>query len=90
MRMLSALILVAGLGLSAAGAAGAPLGADLRGALENPVELVQFGGGRYCEGLRRACENKDRRGETGEGNCRSIVLSAANAYHTATAFVVPV
>ena len=70
MRMLSALILFAGLGLGAAGAAGAPLGADVRGALENPVELVQFGGGRYCEGLRRACENKDRRGETGEGNCR--------------------
>ncbi len=28
------------------------------------------GGGRYCERLRRACEYKDARGETGEGNCR--------------------
>ena len=25
---------------------------------------------RYCRRLRRACEYKDERGETGEGNCR--------------------
>jgi hypothetical protein len=25
---------------------------------------------RYCRRLRRACENKDVRGEVGEGNCR--------------------
>ena len=25
---------------------------------------------RYCRRLRRACEFKDVRGETGEGNCR--------------------
>lgn len=28
------------------------------------------GGGGQCEQLRRACENKDRLGERGEGNCR--------------------
>ena len=27
-------------------------------------------GGGYCETLRRACENKDALGETGQGNCR--------------------
>ena len=27
-------------------------------------------GGGQCEGLRLACENKDRLGEQGEGNCR--------------------
>ena len=34
------------------------------------VRLVQYGGGRYCERLRRACIYKEERGETGEGNCR--------------------
>jgi hypothetical protein len=28
-------------------------------------------GGGQCEELRRACENKDRLGERGEGNCRT-------------------
>jgi len=28
------------------------------------------GGGGQCEQLRLACENKDRLGEVGEGNCR--------------------
>jgi hypothetical protein len=28
------------------------------------------GGGGQCEQLRLACENKDRLGERGEGNCR--------------------
>ena len=34
---------------------------------------VRVGGGRgggQCEELRLACENKDRLGERGEGNCR--------------------
>ena len=70
MRTLSAFILVAGLSLGVAGAAAAPLGNGLAGGVESPLKQVQFGGGRYCEGLRRACENKDRRGEAGEGNCR--------------------
>ena len=36
---------------------------------QSGVELVQYEG-RYCRRLRRACENKDVRGEVGEGNCR--------------------
>ncbi len=35
---------------------------------DSTVETVQYGG--YCERLRRACEYKDYRGETGMGNCR--------------------
>jgi len=33
---------------------------------------VEIGGGRHgnCDELRRACLNKDRLGEEGEGNCR--------------------
>jgi len=31
---------------------------------------VQFWSGGRCERLRRACQFKDERGETGEGNCR--------------------
>jgi hypothetical protein len=31
---------------------------------------VRIGRGGQCEELRRACENKDRLGEQGEGNCR--------------------
>ena len=31
---------------------------------------VDDGRGGQCEELRRACENKDRLGEQGEGNCR--------------------
>ena len=35
------------------------------------VELAQYREeSRYCRRLRRACENKDVRGEMGEGNCR--------------------
>ena len=33
------------------------------------VEQAQYEG-RYCRRLRRACENKEIRGEVGEGNCR--------------------
>jgi hypothetical protein len=31
---------------------------------------VRIGRSGHCEELRRACENKDRLGERGEGNCR--------------------
>ena len=68
--MISALVLAAGLGLGATSAVAAPLESGVGGGLEkNIVDQVQFWGGR-CERLRRACENKDRRGEVGEGNCR--------------------
>jgi len=42
-------------------------------AMDTPT-LLQFAQyreeSRYCRRLRRACEFKDVRGETGEGNCR--------------------
>jgi hypothetical protein len=42
-------------------------------AIENRglLEFTQYRDeSRYCRRLRRACEFKDVRGETGEGNCR--------------------
>ena len=66
---ISAIILAAGLGLaSVLSAMAAPVGSGVRGAgvLENVVEQVQYS----CERLRRACVNKEERGEEGEGNCR--------------------
>jgi hypothetical protein len=33
------------------------------------LRIARLGGG-HCEELRLACENKDRLGEQGEGNCR--------------------
>jgi hypothetical protein len=52
--------------LSAASAA--PLARDGITA-QSVIEQAQYES-RYCRRLRRACENKDIRGETGEGNCR--------------------
>jgi hypothetical protein len=33
------------------------------------IEQAQYES-RYCRRLRRACQNKDIRGEAGQGNCR--------------------
>jgi hypothetical protein len=38
-------------------------------AAQGVIEQAQYDS-RYCRRLRRACENKDVRGEVGEGNCR--------------------
>ena len=38
-------------------------------AAQGILEQAQYES-RYCRRLRRACQNKDIRGETGEGNCR--------------------
>jgi hypothetical protein len=38
-------------------------------AAQGLIEQAQYES-RYCRRLRRACENKDVRGQTGEGNCR--------------------
>ena len=38
-------------------------------AAQGIIEQAQYES-RYCRRLRRACQNKDIRGETGEGNCR--------------------
>lgn len=70
--ILCAIVLVAGLGLAGVpGAVAAPVG-GIRdgGVLETVVDHVQYGRGRYCERLRRACVYKEERGEVGEGNCR--------------------
>jgi hypothetical protein len=58
---------LSGLGLSVASAA--PIARDGMRAGQGVIEEVQYES-RYCRRLRRACENKDIRGETGEGNCR--------------------
>jgi hypothetical protein len=49
-------------------AAAAPLGRE-GVTRQRIIEQVQYES-RYCRRLRRACENKDIRGEVGEGNCR--------------------
>ena len=56
-------------GLSAA-AAGPVAGGGVgnAAAYRAGLEQVQFGG--YCARLRRACEYKEERGESGQGNCR--------------------
>jgi hypothetical protein len=63
-----------GLGIALAGlspVAAGPVGVDNMGnvaAGSAALLQVQFGG--YCARLRRACEYKDERGESGQGNCR--------------------
>ena len=62
---------VAAIGLSALGVSAvsaAPIARDGM-AGQGVIEQVQYES-RYCRRLRRACENKDIRGEVGEGNCR--------------------
>jgi hypothetical protein len=71
--IIGAMILAAGLGLaSVSNAVAAPVGIDVRdaGFPEGLVEQAQYGGGGYCQRLRRACIYKEQRGEVGEGNCR--------------------
>lgn len=68
-RFLVAALLALGLLLPQVASA-APGGMNSGGVrADTAVETVQYGGG-YCERLRRACEFKDYRGETGMGNCR--------------------
>ena len=49
-----------------------PLGAGATGApvMETLIHKAGEGDG-YCRRLRRACENKEERGESGQGNCRT-------------------
>jgi hypothetical protein len=62
-------VLTVGMSVFALSAASAsPLARDgIAG--QSVIEQAQYEG-RYCRRLRRACENKDIRGEVGEGNCR--------------------
>jgi len=65
------IVLATGLGLaSVTTAAATPLSVDARRSSESLVAPVQYGQGRHCERLRRACIYKEERGEVGEGNCR--------------------
>jgi len=49
-------------------ASAAPLARDgIAG--QGVIEQAQYES-RYCRRLRRACQNKDIRGEAGQGNCR--------------------
>jgi hypothetical protein len=50
------------------GASAAPLTREGIAA-QGVIEQAQYES-RYCRRLRRACQNKDVRGEVGEGNCR--------------------
>jgi hypothetical protein len=43
------------------------------------VEQVQYRS-RYCRELRRACVNKDARGERGEGNCARYRAECTSGY----------
>jgi hypothetical protein len=63
-----------GVGLSLCGISPASAGPIASGDLGNvaarsaALQEVQFGG--YCARLRRKCEYKEERGESGQGNCR--------------------
>jgi hypothetical protein len=56
-------------GLSAA-SAGPVAGGDTGNVAARGAGLQQVQYGGHCARLRRACENKDERGESGQGNCR--------------------
>lgn len=62
--------LMAGVVFGIPAASAAPTG-NAAGAAVRDSTLVQQAQsrGRYCDELRRACLNKDRLGERGEGNC---------------------
>jgi len=77
--LLSALILSA-VGFAAAPASAAPLSGQPIGPQVGVFEKVQMSG--YCRRLRRACENKDIRGEVGEGNCRRYRNECLRGYRS--------
>jgi hypothetical protein len=68
-NVLVGLTLAAGVGLAALPTSAAPFSAGGVERLGTGVEQVQWNRSR-CDRLRRACVNKDARGERGEGNCR--------------------
>ena len=67
--ILAGLTLAAGLSLAALPSAAAPFSMPGTQMENGVVEQVQWNE-RRCRQLRRACVNKDARGERGEGNCR--------------------
>ena len=66
-NIILAMLMVAGAGIAALPASGAPL-SNTAPQLE-PSLVQQTQGWGYCRRLRRACEFKYQRGEAGEGNC---------------------
>lgn len=70
MPFIRSLLLAAIFGLFSAGiSSGAPLSMPSQESVQNDAGLVLKVQGR-CESLRRACEDKRKLGEVGEGNCR--------------------
>ena len=63
--MASGMVLV-----SIPGATAMQLGSGVRGVIGPESTVQQIQGRRYCDELRRACLNKNRMGEKGEGNCQ--------------------
>jgi hypothetical protein len=63
--MASGMVLV-----SIPGATAMQLGSGVRGVIGPESTVQQVQGRRYCDELRRACLNKNRLGEKGEGNCQ--------------------
>lgn len=57
-------------GLTAASAAPAGSGALANSATVADSMLHKVVSGEYCARLKRACDYKEERGESGEGNCR--------------------
>jgi hypothetical protein len=75
-RMRKAILgILMGVGIGLAGLSAASAGPLAGGQTGNvaadraELQLIQYGGG-YCARLRRACEYKEERGESGQGNCR--------------------
>jgi hypothetical protein len=66
--ILTGLVVVTGIGLASAPGSAAPFFAATEPTASTAIE-AQWGESR-CRRLRRACVNKDARGERGEGNCR--------------------
>ena len=63
--MASGMVLV-----SIPGATAMQLGSGVRGVIGTESTVQQIQGRRHCDELRRACLNKNRLGEKGEGNCQ--------------------
>jgi hypothetical protein len=63
--MASGMVLV-----SIPGATAMQLGSGVRGVMGAESTVQQIQGRRHCDELRRACLNKNRLGEKGEGNCQ--------------------
>ena len=70
--ILAGATMAAALGLAALPTSAAPFNVGGVESADSGAQHIQYGRerDRYCERLRRACANKDERGERGEGNCR--------------------